>query len=756
MKQSELYLKLLRWGIYACLFIPLVIFSQYLSPFHFGKMIVFRSMVEIMAVIYILLIISDRKYLPQWRPIVIAFTVFTGLYALTSFTAVDFNYAFWGTLERMGGLFSFLHFWVWFIILISVFKDRKSWEKLLKISIFVGFLSILFAYGQHFKLGNFFVGWQHGSRVIGTIGNPALFAGYLLFILFLSIYFILKKGVNFKEKGFYGAIFILGLPILHITAVRGSIIAFWSALFLLGLFYLFFLKNKKLKLYIFAALIIFLILISFIWLIKDSAQVKDIGWLNRITTISLETATLQTRLWSWDSGFQGWKEKPILGWGPENFVLAHAKYFDARHFKGFGSETIWDRAHNVVLEMLTTMGIIGLLSYLSIFVIVYYLLIKSFRRKKIDLAMLSVFGTMLIAYFIHNLFIFDTTANYLLFFLVLGYINYTCRSEKTQIVIQNDTERKPSPILIIVLIFLAAILIYKTNIEPARANYTSTRAILAGRAGNIQMAFNKYQEALNCKPVFKEGKKTLECKTSPQGAYEIRHKLVTFVIQYNEALRKKGKELNQETLYYAIGEIRKNIEAHPSDYIPYLYLGRIYIILMAEEPESAGEQAEAAILSAIAINNKNPRGWYELGQAKLSQKKFDGAVEAFKKALELNPEVVISSWFLGMTYAQTGNIEEAIKYVDIAIEKGYTYQNSINDIMRLVNLYNKVGDYYRVIDLYKEAVAEQPSNAQFYASLAATYKAVGDIENAILAARKAGEIDPSFEDESEAFINSLK
>ena len=128
----------------------------------------------------------------------------------------------------MGGIFSFLHYWVYFVILISIVKTELEWNKILKISVFVGFLSILFAYGQHFIKGSFFVGWQHGERVIGTIGNPSLFAGYLLFILFLAILFILKNDTPAKQKGFFAAVMILGIPILLITAVS------WRNSFFLG------------------------------------------------------------------------------------------------------------------------------------------------------------------------------------------------------------------------------------------------------------------------------------------------------------------------------------------------------------------------------------------------------------------------------------------------------------------------------------------------------------------------------------------
>ena len=222
MENSSFYVKILRWGIFISLFLPLVIFSQYISPFHFGKMIIFRILVEIMAVFYFVLILMDKSYRPKWTPVLISFSIFTALYVLIGIIGVDFYNSFWGSLERMGGIFSFLHFWVYFLILTSIIKSRKDWQRVLKISVLVGFLSILFAYGQRLQLGDFFVGWQHGERVIGTIGNPALFAGYLLFIVYLALLFLLQKETPIKEKGFFVAVIILGVPILLMTAVRSE------------------------------------------------------------------------------------------------------------------------------------------------------------------------------------------------------------------------------------------------------------------------------------------------------------------------------------------------------------------------------------------------------------------------------------------------------------------------------------------------------------------------------------------------------
>lgn len=748
---SNIYLKILRWGIFVSLFIPLVIFSQYLSPFHFGKVIVFRSLVEIMAVFYILLILTDKKYRPKWTLIIVSISIFAFLYIFTGVIGVNFYNSIWGSLERMGGIISFVHFWFYFLILISIIKEKKDWEKILKLSVLVGFLSILFGYGQRLALATqesksliskFFVGWQHGERVIGTIGNPALFAGYLLFIIYLAIFFLIRKDIQAKEKGFYAAVLILGIPILFMTAVRGAVFSFFISLLLLAIFYIFFSSGKKIKTYLIIAIIVFLALSFIVVANRNQPLVKNTAWLQRLTNVFSDTSTMNTRLWSWNSALKGWKEKPIFGWGPENFMFLHSKYFDSRHFTQFGSETIWDRAHNMVLEVLSTMGVVGLASYLFIFIAIFYLLIRAYKEKRIDKIYLGIFGAMIIAYFGQNLFIFDTFANYLLFFLVVGYIGSITKKETEDNIVKEEAIANPSVFLMIILMVFALIAVYFINIKPAKANYACTRAIVAGQQGNAQEVVNKYREALSYK--------------TPQGAYEIRHKLATFVIQYSEALRQKNKELNVELIHYAINEVQKNIEKYPMDTVPFLYTGRLYIILVGKE-DDAGQKAEDFIRKAISLNDKNPRIWYELGQDQILMKTYQESYNSFKKAYDLNPKVVTSNWFLGIAAFYLGNYQEAMESVEKAMEMGYVdYKNSIADLMRLVNIYEKVGDYYSVVKYYEMAVEEQPTNPQIHASLAVAYAKIGQKALAIEQARKAVEIDPKFKDESEKFINSLK
>ena len=747
-KTEQTYLKILRWGIFLSIFTPLILYPQFLSIFHFPKMIVFRSIVEIMLIFYVLLIIGNRKYRPKWNALLITITIFTGLYVGSSITGINFYRSFWGTLERMGGVFSFLHYWVFFVILISVFKEKQDWLKLLKLSVVAGFLSILYAYGQHFDLGKFFVGWQHG-RIFGTMGNAALFAGYLIFILFLAIYFLSRRDTSKRGRIFYGLVLVLGVPALFLTAVRGSIISFLIGIFLLGIFNLINSKNPKIKqgTIIFIGLLI--IIVSIFWLGKDQAWIQENSYLKRITDISLETRTVQTRLATWQSAWQGWQEQFVLGWGPENFNLLFAKHFDPMHYQGFGSEVVWDRAHNTFLNTGATMGIMGLLSYLSIFVVLIYYFIRAFRKKIVKKSCLGIFGAMLIAYIGHNMFIFDTFNSYLMFFIILGYLSFLFGITKKELKNEEIKEigsSKARTAIPIILVLVVIFTIYKTAIIPAKANYAATRAIVYGRSEEyFPVAFDYFRKSLSYNAI--------------QTEYEVRHHLARMVFRIfskGDNIQRFG--VGKEDIIFAIDEANKNIKTDSLDPIPYLYAGRLNEFLSRIVDESEAKErlneAEELFRTAKSLNEQNPYIYFELGQVRIFQNRFEEAIEFFDKGISIRPEVEIGYWYKGVTYLDMGEIEKGEEFIDEAVKR--EYKKTVSDIHRLLRIYVPLKDYPAIIELYLEAIELEPTNAQFYASLATTYKENKEINKAIETARRVGELDPELKPEAEAWIHILE
>ncbi len=747
-KTENLYLKILRWGIFLSVFTPLILYPQFLSMFHFPKLIVFRSIVEIMLIFYVLLILANKKYRPKWNALLITITIFTGLYVLTSITGINFYRSFWGTLERMGGVFSFIHYWIFFIILISVFKEKQDWLKLLKFGVIAGFLSILFAYGQYFKLGDFFVGWQHG-RIFGTQGNAALFAGYLIFILFLAIYFLSRKDTSKRGRIFYGLILVLGVPALFLTAVRGTIISFLAAIFLLGIFNLITSKNRRIKqgTIIFIGLLI--IIISIFWFNRNQSWIQENDYFKRITDISLETRTVQTRLSTWQSAWQGWQERFILGWGPENFNLLFSKHFDPMHYQGFGSEVVWDRAHNTFLNTGATMGIIGLLSYLSIFIVLIYYFIRAFRKKIVKKLCLGIFSAMLIAYIGYNMFIFDTFNSYLMFFIVLGYLSFlfgVTKKESKAEEVREIGSTKPRTVILIILVLTMIFTIYKTAIIPAKANYAATRGIVYGRSDkHLPTAFDYFRKSLSYNSI--------------QGEYEIRHhlaKLVFRVFSKGDNIQRFG--VGKEDIIFAIDEANKNIKTDSLDPIPYLYAARLNEflsrVISSEEAKERLKEAERLLEKVMPLNEKNPYIYFELGQVRIFQNRPAEAIEFFEQGISIRPEVELGYWYIGVTYLDMGEIEKGEEFIKEAEKRGY--KKSVSDIHRLLRIYVPLKDYPAIIELYLEAIELEPTNAQFYTSLATAYKENKEIDKAIEVARKAIEVDPKLKAEADAFIHMLE
>jgi len=745
-KTEQTYLKILRWGIFLAIFTPLILYPQFLSIFHFPKVIIFRSIVEIMLIFYILLILANKKYRPKWNALLITITIFTGLYIGSSITGVNFYRSFWGTLERMGGVFSFIHYWIFFVILISVFKEKKDWLKLLRLTVVAGFLSILYAYGQYFKLGDFFVGWQHGGRVIGPAGNAALFAGYLIFILFLAIYFLFHKQSSRSGRFFYGLVLVLGVPALFLTAVRGSIISFLIGIFLLGVFNLINSKNPKIKqgTIIFIGLLI--IIITIFWFNRNQSWIQENTYLKRITDISLETRTVQTRLAAWKSAWQGWQERFVLGWGPENFNLLFAKHFDPMHYEGFGSEVVWDRAHNTFLNTGVTMGIMGLLSYLSIFVVLIYYFIRAFRRKLVKKLCLGIFGAMLIAYVGHNMFIFDTFNSYLMFFIILGYLSFLFGLTRKQLEVEKEiSSTKPRTVLLIVLALITIFTIYKTAIIPAKANYAATRGIVYGRSDeHLPIAFDYFRKSLSYNAI--------------QTEYEVRHHLARMVFRiFSRTDNPQELGVKEEDIAFAVDEAYKNTKTDPLDPIPYLYTGRLNEFLSRINQEKAEQrlnEAEKLFKKAASLNEKNPYIYFELGQVYIFRGELRKAVEFFDQGISIKPEVELGYWYKGVTYLDMGEIEKGEEFIREAEKRGY--KKSVSDIHRLLRIYVPLEDYPAIIKLYLEAIELEPANAQFYASLATAYKENGQIDKAIETARKVGELDPKLKPEADAWIHMLE
>ncbi len=750
MNNETTLVKWLRWLIYAGAFVPLIIFSQYISPFHFGKVVVFRSIVEVMAVLYLLLIWRDRSYLPKSHPITWAFVAFTAAFTITSITSVAWLQSFWGTLERMGGLWTFWHYLVFYIITLSVLRTRAQWQKLLDLMIIVGVISALYGFLQKTNW-SFILGSGNRARPFGTIGNAALFAGYELLIGYLALTLSFLKSTAGNWRRWYWIAAGVTLLAVASTAVRGSLLAMVVATIVGILLYSVWNRSHQARIALLlgiAAVAVFFFSAVFF---RDTSFVQNSPYLRRITDFSSSTFTVKTRFWAWQAGFQGWSESPryiLVGWGPENFNVPFSEHFNPQFFNGPGSETFFDRAHNMFVEVLVTMGLLGELTYLAIFAALFWTLAK-FMKTPGDTRMLGIgFTAMTIAYIIHNSFIFDTSANFLTFFMLLAFVAHVSqRGLDAAPVKTSGATARPQTFTAgqmsagIVLSLVALTLIYTTNIKPSMANYTTTRAIVAGWQNDFTAAVNKYRQAIDA---------------NTPGRYEFRHRFAQYLMELDPAATAKIPNYNDVVLS-AIEDVKKNVQENPRDYLPYLYLSRLYLTLGKDNPQSSyNTTALEYSTKALEISPTFVRTYYEVGQAYLNMKDYDKAFAAFQKAAELNPDVSGTYWYLASVDFQRGKTDEGLQYASKAIGMGYSLTQA--DTQRLVNAYLKIGDYKSLVLVFEQLVKTYPTNIQHWASLATAYTKVNRVQDAIKAARKVWELSPEgspIRTDAATFIRSL-
>ena len=742
--KEPLLSKILRYLIYASAFVPLIIFSEYISPFHFGKIVIFRSIVEIMAAIYLLLIWKEPSYRPKMTKISWAFLFFALAFSVTTATSVIKYMSFWGSLERMGGLFTFWHYYVYFIILTSIFRTKEEWLNLFKVTIVVGILSAVYGFGQRTDI-QFFIGSGGRERIFGTIGNPALFAGYQIFILFLALTLWFYKKDDIHEKVLYGSAVILNTIAVFMTAVRGSIVGVVVGFLVFALLHSLVFKTKSGK-NIFLGLISLAIFFIFMAMIfRNSGFVQNSPYFRRVTDFSSDTYTVNTRFWAWQAGLRGWEEGPktiLLGWGPENFNIPFSKHFNPKFFRGPGSETLFDRAHNMFVEILVTMGLLGFLAYINMFISIFKVLWKKMHESR-EAALFSVgLIPLTIAYMIHNSFIFDTSANFLVFFTILGFISFLSLpggpADKPK---EKAHGKKVNEVLwsfsAVVLAVAAIFVVYRFNVMPSEANYATTRGIVAGWDNDFKGAVDKFKESLSY---------------NVPGKYDYRHRLAQYLLDKGNSGKLSPEMI--DALHYAIGEVQKNIDENNIDYLPYLYLSRMYITLGKDDPKSEyNDKALEQSLKALELSPTFVRTYYEIGQAYLNKKDLPKAAEYFQKAAELNPEVGLSLWYWAVVEIEMGNVDQGAKIVDKLIDSGY--QLVEQDYAKLVGVYGKRNDYPRIAYIYEQLVGINPANAQYHASLAVAYARIGKVDEAVVQAKEAARLDPKFTAEAQNFVQQI-
>ncbi len=449
-----MFLKLSKFSLYASLFSILIVMTATFFPFIGGKTYFFRTAIQLSAAFLLFWWafeardgeLSARVKDMFKKPLFVAVSAFALAFLLATLFAYDSHAAFWSNYERGEGGFQMVHYYAFFFLLTFLFREKKDWERLFWLSIAAATCMVLYGLGAAVFFvspeGNItnpfgFVGpyatpgqlaaptfWErifHTGRFQGSLGNPAYVAPYLMFSFFYLLWlWFSSKGKTLAKGISYGALGMFLMVFFFLARTRGAFVGLAAAIFLFLVVLAF--EYKKLRKWLVLSMAVLAIALGLLVRYNDTNFVKSLP-ASRLFELQLSDQTFQTRLWTWNSAWKGFLEKPLLGWGPENFSAAFDKYFDPRHFTpGKQSETWFDYAHSLIFDYLAETGILGFLSFAAIFVVFYIELFKKFSSE--NKALKALMAALPFGYLVQGLALFNVFAIYISLFFFMAFACY--------------------------------------------------------------------------------------------------------------------------------------------------------------------------------------------------------------------------------------------------------------------------------------------------------------------------------------------
>lgn len=662
--------KILKIVIGSTFFVPLLVFpSSYVFPFIVPKIIYFRSLVLIMLGLYLILLLSNfKKYRPRFSWVNIAVLLFFVSFAISTFVGVDWYKSFWDNHERMLGLFTIFHYVVYYFITTTIVREWSDWKWFLRTFLLAGsivmFIGVLQRYVNPELLLN-----RGSDRVSSTLGNAIYFSGYGLFLFFVGIFLSVKE--NLKEKGveyfsfeaswFWVQILgaLLGLWGVFLGGTRGALVGFiLGLLVLLGVYFFTLKEKKKLKQLVLLVVLAGVVLLGVLYNYRATNFVGSLPAIGRL--LNTDISQKNTRVMAWGVALDSWQDKPVFGWGPNNFYYAFNKYYRAQFLEyGFG-ETWFDNAHSVIMNTLAVQGIVGLILYINIFVLATIYLSKRYKEGEIDVHVLAFGIAFIWAHFVSVATVFDNPTSYLYFFFFLALVSGF--SEKTKS--ENSTKNNGSVSMpsVIIVSLLVILLIYSTDVNAARANKSALATIRDLNAGTDYR--QDYNDALTI--------------PSPH-IDDIRNDTTRIFGDIMSQILKdqnvKDKWPVMEPFYnQSVDTLEKNIALHPQDIRVTLELAQIKIYgAVAKQNVDLLLEAEKILEDSLALSPKRQQIQYMLAGVKQNLQKYDEAVKLLQDSIDNDPKIANGWQQLEGLYNMLGQADKAKALHEEALESGIQF-----------------------------------------------------------------------------------
>ena len=729
--------KALRWvvitGIFALPFVCFIVTTSLFFPYITGKNFTFRVIVEIISGAWLALALISPQYRPRRSWILAAFALFVLVMAIADAQGANPFKSFWSNFERMDGWVTLIHLLMLLVVAASILTTEKLWRRFWQMSLVISVLVAGYGYLQiagALALGEGGASGL-GARIDATFGNPIYLAAYMLFhvfiaaLLWVQMWNALKPGNRTLLSLWYGAAIGLDAFALLFTGTRGTTLGLIGgaglALLLFALSSEASQKLKRTTAVIFAAVII---LGGGLWVARNTSFVHSVGFLDRLASISPTDSTTMSRLLNMGIAWQGVKERPIFGWGQENYAIVFDKYYDPRMY---GQEPWFDRTHDIIFDWWVAGGTLGLLSYLSIFAATFWVLWK--RASGFSAAEKSILTGLLAGYFFHNLFVFDNVTSYILFAFVLAYIAWRgSAAAKAPAIVQGNVLPKGAlPFVAAVCAILVWGAAWFVNANALAQNRTLLSAVSPQSSG-VLTNLALFNQAI---------------AYGTFGTQEAREQLAQGATQIAGT---QGADASTKQQFFdaATQQMMLQEQASPLDARFPLFLG------ILEDSFGDTQDATAALEKAHELSPRKQAILFQIALNDQAIGNTAGALDTLKQAYELDTDDTDALFYYSAALIGAGQSAAADQLLAPLVPTGAAADT------RIVAAYAAAGQYGKIVAIYIAHVKAQPDDIQGYFTLAAAYVGAGENAQAIAVLQAVEKISPAAASQAESLIQQIQ
>lgn len=665
--------------------------------FEFNKMILVYALTTIIGFFWILRMVLEKRLVLKRTPLDIPILAFV----FSQFVSTIFSihpYTSWlGYYSRFnGGFLSTLSYAILFYAFVSNFKKRELGGFLL--SAFVsGLLVSVWGIFEHFghSLSCLLLSTDRSfgvdcwvqdvqSRVYASFGQPNWLAAYVIMLLPVSFVASVQKKLPLAKRVLFTSTTLALFLVLLYTRSRSGMLGLvtGSAVFILGAILLFARNKAELfkKIQIPTLALIALAILSFsayygtsftpsisslINSQKEREQQsepennQDQPVVNRLEIGGTDSGEIRKIVWQ--GAYKVWQRYPIIGSGPETFAYSYYQDRLREHNDVSEWDFLYNKAHNELLNFLATTGIIGLLSYLSIFVVLGLITLQIIlspkygeTEKLISLALIS--GQT--ALFVSNFFGFSTVAvNVIMYiFFAITCIIYSDQKvgsiEKKLSKRTKDSKLDSSQYLGMTLaaIMCLFILFKIYNYWSADKAYAVGKNYV--RAGEYQLGLQNILLAISKSPKEALFYDTLSDNYADLAIYFATTGEATLSAEFaNESLRASNQQMILNNRHLNFYKTKASV-----------------MTILAQIDEGFLQEAKETLLQATQLAPTDPKLIYSLAVVEHTQGNMDEALKLYKTAIELKPNYVRPLLKVSEIYFGMEKYDEAIQPLDYILE----------------------------------------------------------------------------------------